>query len=64
MARFGVRSGFAPRSGVQVVGRETEPRELWIPTGDLEGMRANLVGSRSQARGPAAGTQALLLYRR
>lgn len=44
VTRFAVRSAFAQRYEIQVVGREKEHQELWIPAEEVDDLNANLVG--------------------
>jgi hypothetical protein len=44
VTRFQVRSGFAARYPVQVVGRASVHQELWVPAEELEEFNANIVG--------------------
>ena len=44
VTRFDVRSEFALRYAIQIVGRQEEHQELWIPAKDIDNLNANLVG--------------------
>lgn len=44
VTRFQVRSAFAFRYDIQVVGRESKHQELWIPAEEMDELNTNLVG--------------------